>query len=48
VNEVVDELKRRRRCGVIVKLDFEKAYDSVNWEFLFYMWDILGFCGKWI
>ena len=25
VNEVVDELERRKRSGVIVNLDFEKA-----------------------
>jgi len=48
VNEVVDDLKKRRKSGVIVKLDFEKAYDSVSWEFLFYMMGRLGFCGKWI
>jgi len=33
---------------VIVKLDFEKAYDSVSWEFLFYMMGRLGLCGKWV
>jgi len=48
VNEVVDELRRKRTSGVIVKLDYKKAYDSVNWEFLFYMMDKLRFVGKWI
>ena len=48
VNEVVDDLKRRKKRGVIVKLDFEKAYDSVSWEFLFYMMGRLGFCEKWV
>jgi len=48
VNEVLEDLKRRRKKGVIVKLDFEKAYDSVSWEFLFYMMGRLGFCGRWI
>ncbi|XP_068503760.1 uncharacterized protein [Phaseolus vulgaris] len=48
VNEVVDDLKRRKKRGVIVKLDFEKAYNSVSWEFLFYMMGRLGFCGKWV
>jgi len=48
VNEVLDDLKRRRKSRVIVKLDFEKAYDSVSWEFLFYMMGRLGFCGRWI
>jgi len=48
MNEVVDDLKKRRKSGVIVKFDFEKAYDSVSWEFLFYMMGRLGFCGKWV
>jgi len=48
VNEVLDDLKRGRKNGVIVKLDFEKACDSVSWEFLLYMMKRLGFCGKWI
>ena len=37
--------------GIILKLDFEKAYDSVNWEFLFSMMMNFGFgekCMKWI
>jgi len=33
---------------VIVKINFEKAYDLVKWEFLYYMIKILGFCSKWI
>ena len=33
---------------VFFKVDFEKAYDSVSWEFLLYMLDMVGFCAKWI
>ena len=29
-------------------MDYEKAYDSVSWEFIYYMMGRLGFCGKWI
>ncbi|CAL5392116.1 unnamed protein product [Camellia sinensis] len=47
-NEVVDEWKKAKRMGVIVKLDFEKAYDSVNWKFLFLMLSRFGFGDKWI
>lgn len=47
VNEVLDDLKRRK-SGTIVKLYFEKAYDSMSWEFLFYMMGRLGFYEKWI
>ena len=29
-------------------MDFRKAYDSVRWDFIYYMLDRLGFCEKWI
>lgn len=29
-NEVVDSLIRNRECGIMCKLDKEKAYDHVN------------------
>ncbi|PNX93719.1 ribonuclease H [Trifolium pratense] len=32
---------------VIFKVDFEKAYDSVNWSFLDYMLQGFGFDNKW-
>jgi hypothetical protein len=32
-NEVVDEAKRLKRDAVLLKVDFEKAYDSVDWNF---------------
>ncbi|XP_028080976.1 uncharacterized protein LOC114282492 [Camellia sinensis] len=36
-NEVVDWWKKSRRKGLILKLDFQKAYDTVNWNFLLQM-----------
>ena len=33
---------------MVFKVDFEKSYDFVNWEFLFNMLRRLGFCDKWI
>jgi len=33
---------------VIVKVDFEKAYNSVSWDFLYYMIERLGFNDKWV
>lgn len=32
---------------MLCKLDLEKAYDHVNWEFLLYMLRRCGFCEKW-
>jgi hypothetical protein len=34
LHEIVHELRVRKLKGLILKLDFEKAYDRVNWEFL--------------
>jgi hypothetical protein len=34
---VVDLVKRARKKCIIFKVDFEKAYNSVNWKFLEYM-----------
>ncbi|KAK1679281.1 hypothetical protein QYE76_040129 [Lolium multiflorum] len=32
--EIVHELRSKKLGGILVKIDFEKAYDRVNWEFL--------------
>ena len=34
-NELVDSSLRRKKCGLVCKLDIEKAYDSISWEFLY-------------
>jgi len=45
INEVAD--LANREC-LILKVDFEKAYDSVDWSFLVYMLRRVGFGEKWI
>ena len=47
LNEVVEEAKRCKKPTLVLKVDFEKAYDSVSWSFLEYMLDRMGFCLKW-
>jgi len=47
-NEVLEEYKRKKKSCVFFKVDYEKAYDSVSWEFLYYMLKRLGFCAQWI
>jgi len=34
LHEVIHELKSSKKKGLILKLDFEKAYDRVRWSFL--------------
>jgi hypothetical protein len=43
LHETLHELKRNRRNGLILKLDFEKAYDKVNWKFLQQVLRMRGF-----
>jgi len=47
-NEVLEEYKRKRKSCVFFKVDYEKAYDSVSWDFIYYMLERLGFCDRWI
>jgi len=42
-NEVLEEVKRRKSSCVFFKVNYEKAYDSVVWEFIYYMLERLGF-----
>jgi hypothetical protein len=34
LHEIVHELHRKKMQGVILKIDFEKAYDNVRWDFV--------------
>ncbi|XP_028061352.1 uncharacterized protein LOC114264833 [Camellia sinensis] len=47
-NEVVHWWKAEKMKGIILKLDFEKAYDLVNCEFLLSMMKNFGFWVKWV
>ncbi|XP_071700548.1 uncharacterized protein [Rutidosis leptorrhynchoides] len=46
-NEVVEDLKRNKKHGLIFKVDFEKAFDSINWDYLLEVMKCMGFGTKW-
>jgi hypothetical protein len=47
VNEVIDYAKKAREECIILKVDFEKSYDSFDWSFLDYMLQRFEFGTKW-
>ncbi|KAJ9695822.1 hypothetical protein PVL29_011012 [Vitis rotundifolia] len=46
-NEVVDEKRRSGEERVVFKINFEKAYDHVDWGFLDHVLERKGFSPKW-
>src|SRR3954467_269510 len=48
VNEIIDMAKREKRSCLILKVDYEKAYDCVNWDNLRYVMRRMGFGDLWL
>lgn len=46
-NEAVEEYRAKKKKGVILKVDFEKAYDHVRWSCLDNIMECKGFGGRW-
>ena len=47
-NEIVDSSLRRKKCGLVCKLDIEKAYGSISWKFLHQVLGRMGFGSRWL
>jgi len=47
-NELVDSRVRSNIPGILCKLDIQKAYDHLNWNFLLEALSKRGFGGRWI
>jgi len=47
LHETIHELHKKKKNGVILKLDFEKAYDKVNWSFVQQTLRMKGFSSTW-
>nr|GFB52431.1 RNA-directed DNA polymerase, eukaryota, reverse transcriptase zinc-binding domain protein [Tanacetum cinerariifolium] len=47
LNEIVHWCKNKKKQSIIFKVDFEKAYDSVRWDFIDDILRRFGFGQKW-
>ena len=47
LHETIHELHRKKQDGVILKLDFEKAYDKLKWPFIQQVLRMKGFSSTW-
>jgi hypothetical protein len=47
LHEMIHEIYRKKMNRVILKIDFEKVYDKVNWDFLQQCLRMKGFSNKW-
>ena len=43
----MDEKRQSGEEGVVFKIDFEKAYDHVSWDFLDHVLEMKGFSLRW-
>ncbi|XP_022008026.1 uncharacterized protein LOC110907340 [Helianthus annuus] len=47
LNELISWVKKNGKQSFLLKIDFEKAYDNVSWEFLLSVLDQMGFPSRW-
>ena len=47
VNEIIAWAKKHKKKLLLLKLDFEKAFDTLSWTFLNSIMNQMGFSAKW-
>jgi hypothetical protein len=47
LHETIHEMHRKKQNGLILKIDFEKAYDKINWSFVQQTLRMKDFSPKW-
>lgn len=47
-HEILHDMHHNKQQGYVIKLDYEKTYDKVNWQFLLDILEKRGFGEKWL
>lgn len=47
LHEILHDTRIKKKNGLILKFDFEKAYDKISWVFLRKSFEQRGFSKKW-
>lgn len=47
-NEILDLVTRAKKSCLLFKIDFEKAYDRVSWNFLRFIMKKMRFGDRWM
>ena len=47
-NEILDSTIRRKKSNLVCKLDIEKAYDNISWNFVHQVMERMGFGSRWL
>ncbi|GJR36455.1 reverse transcriptase domain-containing protein [Tanacetum coccineum] len=47
VDEIISWAKKQKRRLMLIKVDFEKTFDSLSWKFLLSIIEQMGFSSKW-
>lgn len=45
--ETVDDYLTKKKNGNSIKIDFDKAYDKVDWDYLDFVLHLKGFGERW-
>jgi hypothetical protein len=48
LHEVIHEFQSKHLSGILLKIDFEKAYDKMNWDFMKEVLILKGFPERWV
>jgi hypothetical protein len=47
LHKMIHEMHKRKQSGLIMKIDFKKAYDKIKWDFIQEVMERKGFPPTW-